>query len=62
MTCTNCNISLWSFWADATGQDLIEYALVGALVGLAAAASMKTLSTSIGNAWKAVGTTLTTNT
>jgi len=46
---------------EESGQDLIEYALVAALVGLGAVASMKTLSTSIGNAFNSIGTTLTSN-
>jgi pilus assembly protein Flp/PilA len=46
---------------EESGQDLIEYALVAALVGLGAVASMKTLSTSIGNAFTSIGTTLTSN-
>jgi len=47
--------------ADESGQDLIEYALVAALVGLGAVASMKTLSSSIGTAFTGIGTTLTSN-
>ncbi len=46
---------------EESGQDLIEYALVAALVGLGAVASMKSLSTSIGNAFSSIGTTLTSN-
>ena len=46
---------------EESGQDLIEYALVAALVGLGAVASMKTLSTSIGTAFTSIGTTLTSN-
>jgi len=46
---------------EESGQDLIEYALVAALVGLGAVASMKTLSTSIGNAFSSIGTTLTSS-
>jgi len=42
-----------------SGQDLIEYALVAALVGLGAVASMRSLSTSIGSAFTSIGTTLT---
>lgn len=49
-------------WKDETGQDLIEYALVAAVVGLGAIASMKTLGTKIGTAFSGIGTTLTTNT
>ena len=44
---------------EESGQDLIEYALVAALVGLGAVASMKTLSTNIGSAFTSIGTTLT---
>ena len=43
---------------DESGQDLIEYALVAALVGLGAVASMKGLSNSIGTAFNGVGTAL----
>lgn len=46
---------------DESGQDLIEYALVAALIGLAATASMKALATVIGNALTGVGTRLTTS-
>ncbi len=49
------------FIADEEGQDLIEYALVAALVGLGAVASMKTLSTKISSGLTSIGTTLTTN-
>jgi pilus assembly protein Flp/PilA len=47
---------------DESGQDLIEYALVAALVGLGAVATMKTLSTAIQGAFTSIGSTLTTNT
>jgi pilus assembly protein Flp/PilA len=43
-----------------SGQDLIEYALVVALIGFAATAGMKTLADDINNAFTGVGTTLTT--
>jgi pilus assembly protein Flp/PilA len=46
---------------EESGQDLIEYALVAALVGLGAVASMRSLSTSIGNAFTSIGTTLTSS-
>ena len=35
---------------EESGQDLIEYALVAALVGLGAVSSMKALATTIGTA------------
>jgi pilus assembly protein Flp/PilA len=40
------------------GQDLVEYALVVALIALAATAGMKTLASDISNAFSTVGTTL----
>ncbi len=46
---------------DESGQDLIEYALVAALVGLGATATMRTLATSIGTALTGIGTRLTTD-
>jgi pilus assembly protein Flp/PilA len=46
---------------DESGQDLIEYALVAALVGLGAVAAMKTLGSTISTAFGTVGTSLTTN-
>lgn len=45
--------------ADESGQDLIEYALVAALIGLGALASMKTLATTISTAFGSIGTSLT---
>jgi pilus assembly protein Flp/PilA len=44
------------------GQDLIEYALVVALVAFAATAGMKTLATDINLAFTNIGTTLTSYT
>ena len=46
---------------DDSGQDLIEYALVAALLGLGAVASMKTLANTINNALNTIGTSLTSN-
>jgi pilus assembly protein Flp/PilA len=46
---------------EESGQDLIEYALVAALVGLSAVVSMKSLSTAIGSAFSNIGTTLTSS-
>jgi pilus assembly protein Flp/PilA len=42
------------------GQDLIEYALVVALIAFAATAGMTSLATSINKAFTSVGTVLTT--
>jgi pilus assembly protein Flp/PilA len=44
--------------AEESGQDLIEYALVAALVGLGSVASMSTLATSIANTFTSIGTAL----
>jgi pilus assembly protein Flp/PilA len=40
------------------GQDLVEYALVVALIALAATAGMRTLASDINAAFTSVGTTL----
>ncbi len=47
---------------DESGQDLIEYALVVALIALAATAGMGTVAKSINNAFTSVGTKLSTYT
>jgi pilus assembly protein Flp/PilA len=44
------------------GQDLIEYALVVALIAFAAAAGMSTVATKINTAFTSIGTKLTTYT
>ncbi len=46
---------------EESGQDLIEYALVAALVALGAVASMKGLAGAINNAFNTVSTNLTNN-
>jgi pilus assembly protein Flp/PilA len=46
---------------DESGQDLIEYALVAALVGLGAVAAMKTLASNLNTAFTSIGSTLTSN-
>jgi pilus assembly protein Flp/PilA len=45
---------------DEEGQDLIEYALVVALIAFAATAGMSSLATAINTAFAGVGTTFTT--
>ena len=44
---------------DESGQDLIEYALVAALIAFAAVAAMQTLAKQINNAFSAIGSSLT---
>jgi pilus assembly protein Flp/PilA len=43
------------------GQDLVEYALVVALIAFGAITSMKFLSTALNNAFSSVAATLTAN-
>lgn len=43
---------------DESGQDLVEYALIVALIALAATAGMNTLATKINAAFNTVGTKL----
>jgi pilus assembly protein Flp/PilA len=45
---------------DESGQDLIEYALVAAVIALGAITAMGTLKTAISNAFGSVGTSLNT--
>ena len=47
------------FVSDESGQDLIEYALVAALVGLGSVASMNSLAGSIANTFNGIGNALT---
>jgi pilus assembly protein Flp/PilA len=48
--------------ADTEGQDLIEYALVVALIAFAAVAGMKAVATKINAAFTNIGTKITTYT
>jgi pilus assembly protein Flp/PilA len=48
-----------TFWTEE-GQDLIEYALVVALIALGATAGMNTLATAINQAFKNIAGTLST--
>lgn len=47
---------------DETGQDIVEYAVVVALIAMAATATMKTFATTIATAFTSVGNKLTTYT
>jgi pilus assembly protein Flp/PilA len=47
---------------DESGQDLIEYALVVAMIALAATAGMSTVATSISTAFSKIGSRMTTYT
>jgi pilus assembly protein Flp/PilA len=48
--------------SDESGQDLIEYALVAAIIALGATAAMTTLAGTIKTLFGKIGTTLTNNT
>jgi pilus assembly protein Flp/PilA len=59
-------LDLWKLYtgmqnliAREEGQDLIEYALLCALIALAATVGMGTLASDINNAFGAIGTALT---
>jgi pilus assembly protein Flp/PilA len=56
---TNIKQILKNIMTDESGQDLIEYALVAALVGLGAVASITALRNTISNTFNSVGTQLT---
>jgi pilus assembly protein Flp/PilA len=47
------------FLHDESGQDLIEYALVAAVMALGAAATMRTFASTIGNALGSIGSRMT---
>ena len=54
-------LTLKSLMAREEGQDLVEYALVVALIAFGAVVSMKFLSTGINTAFSDIATTLTSN-
>jgi pilus assembly protein Flp/PilA len=47
-----------SLHEDESGQDLIEYALICALIALGAIAGMKTVANYINNAFSSIGSNL----
>lgn len=55
-------IQLRNLISDEQGQDLIEYALVVALIALAATAGMSTVAKDINQAFTNIGTKLTSYT
>jgi len=48
-------------WQDEEGQDLVEYALVVALIAFGAVAAMKGLSTEINTAFNVISSDLATS-
>ena len=55
---TNMKQILKNLMTEESGQDLIEYALVAALVGLGSVAAMSSLATSISTTFNGVGNSL----
>jgi pilus assembly protein Flp/PilA len=53
---------LRSFHTDESGQDLIEYALVAALIAFGAVATMQTLADNINTAFSKIGSKLSSAT
>ena len=53
------SIKLRTLLSDEEGQDLIEYALVVALIAFGAVTAMTTLSSDINSAFSTIGTRLT---
>jgi pilus assembly protein Flp/PilA len=47
---------------DESGQDLIEYALVAAVVSLGAVTTLKPVATAVSAVFSGISTTLTANT
>jgi pilus assembly protein Flp/PilA len=58
-TLLKLSVKLQTLMMREEGQDLIEYALVVALIAFAAVTSMKTLATDINNVFLGIGTSLT---
>ena len=50
---------LVGFLRDESGQDLIEYALVAAIIALGATTAMSSLASAISGAFTKIGTSLT---
>jgi pilus assembly protein Flp/PilA len=58
----NLYFTLQNMLREEEGQDLIEYALVVAIIALAATAGMNTVAADINQAFSNIGTKLTTYT
>ena len=52
--------SFWDrFYSDDSGQDLIEYALLAAMVGLGSVSATKSMATAVANEFTSVSTVVT---
>jgi pilus assembly protein Flp/PilA len=60
-TCLMMSIKLQNLLSNEEGQDLIEYALVVALIAFGATTAMSTLATKVSTTFSTIGTTLTTS-
>ena len=49
-----------TFWSDTQGQDLVEYALVAALVSVAAVATLPAMGNTVSNVFSKITNTLAT--
>ncbi|PSH05244.1 MAG: Flp family type IVb pilin [Acidobacteria bacterium] len=58
---TNCLNYLRKLHADESGQDLIEYALVAALIAFGGVTAMGNLANSINSAFSKIGSKLTSS-
>ena len=54
-------IKMQNLLSSEEGQDLVEYALVVALIALAATAGMKTLASDLSAAFSSIGGTVTSD-
>jgi pilus assembly protein Flp/PilA len=59
-TLLKLSIKVKAMLSDDRGQDLVEYALVVAIIALGATAAMSTLSKDINDVFTNIGTKLTT--
>jgi Flp pilus assembly pilin Flp len=51
-------IYMRTFWSDTQGQDLVEYALVAALVSVAAVATLPVMGSTVSNVFSKITNTL----
>jgi pilus assembly protein Flp/PilA len=62
MTLLNLYIKIQNLLRKEEGQDLIEYVLIIALIAFGATAGLKSVASSINNAFSSIANTLTTYT
>jgi pilus assembly protein Flp/PilA len=60
-TCTNLYLLVRNLIEREEGQDLVEYALVVALIAFGAIAGMNVLASGLNNAFSQIATTLNSN-